>query len=359
MKMAFNARSAKKLARAMEKALAPQGIKFSHGQALDALARMQGFADWNAWSASMSADAIDRELHPFELEHSKQSEEDQYGPEVELQATTGFALRYDGRAPTCEYVRTVDPIGREIAYWDSEEWKEDPQRVMGAILGSLSRGKPTKVEPKVRDWELEGAVHLYVLVGSSNEFAETPEWAKIVITQAKLDYLQDRLRVVKANKLASLRQWGYPEEWSTDEDEDFRVESYYLECDEYGQFFYEARPKHGDYTFETRSIELDELLTALKGPKDAEYAFCERHGHVIVWGYSGDRDSLIAQLRERKIDLAGFPEGYDGSYVENHCPECNEFESECICGDEADLESQASETEEIDSADASTNEDRE
>lgn len=22
---------------------------------------------------------------------------------------------------------------------------------------------------------------------------------------------------------------------------------------------------------------------------------------------------------------------YDGSYVENHCPECNEFESECLC----------------------------
>lgn len=22
---------------------------------------------------------------------------------------------------------------------------------------------------------------------------------------------------------------------------------------------------------------------------------------------------------------------YDGSYVENHCPECNEFESECQC----------------------------
>jgi hypothetical protein len=25
------------------------------------------------------------------------------------------------------------------------------------------------------------------------------------------------------------------------------------------------------------------------------------------------------------------PKHYDGSYVENHCTECNEYESECIC----------------------------
>jgi hypothetical protein len=34
------------------------------------------------------------------------------------------------------YVRVCDPHGNEIAYWDSAEWQEDPELVMGAILGA-------------------------------------------------------------------------------------------------------------------------------------------------------------------------------------------------------------------------------
>jgi hypothetical protein len=37
-------------------------------------------------------------------------------------------------------VRFVDEKGVEIVYWDSKEWKEDPEVVMGAILGAMSSG---------------------------------------------------------------------------------------------------------------------------------------------------------------------------------------------------------------------------
>lgn len=43
----------------------------------------------------------------------------------------------------------------------------------------------------------------------------------------------------------------------------------------------------------------------------------------------------------RHLHRAGFapplapPGGYDGTYVEEHCPECEQSESECICGDGA------------------------
>lgn len=35
----------------------------------------------------------------------------------------------------------------------------------------------------------------------------------------------------------------------------------------------------------------------------------------------------------RDCEVAGYEDiqEYDGSHVENHCNECNEFESECIC----------------------------
>lgn len=37
-----------------------------------------------------------------------------------------------------EYVRLCDPDGNEYAYWDQEEWREDPALVMGAIINSAA-----------------------------------------------------------------------------------------------------------------------------------------------------------------------------------------------------------------------------
>jgi hypothetical protein len=41
------------------------------------------------------------------------------------------------------YVRLVDGRGVECAYWDSQEWVDDPKVVMGAILGALVGGPLT------------------------------------------------------------------------------------------------------------------------------------------------------------------------------------------------------------------------
>lgn len=36
------------------------------------------------------------------------------------------------------YVRFVDKNGFERAYWESSEWEEDPECVMGAIIGVMN-----------------------------------------------------------------------------------------------------------------------------------------------------------------------------------------------------------------------------
>lgn len=36
-----------------------------------------------------------------------------------------------------DYVRILDPLGGELYYWDSAEWEEDPELVMGVICHSL------------------------------------------------------------------------------------------------------------------------------------------------------------------------------------------------------------------------------
>jgi len=83
-------------------------------------------------------------LSDAELSHLKATKGLKYGKECELRTHTGFALRYEDTDGPCSYVRVVDPLGREISYWSSEEWAEDPKLVMGAILGSVVRGKPRK-----------------------------------------------------------------------------------------------------------------------------------------------------------------------------------------------------------------------
>lgn len=139
----FAVRQAKKLARTLEKELADCGVTLAHGQALDTLARLAGRRDWKEVVRSRRPEVLDQQLLSVELEHIRHSADNDYGEEAALLVHTGFSLRYSAReeAP-CDYVRVCDPAGREIAYWVSDEWRDDPEGVMGAILGALARGEP-------------------------------------------------------------------------------------------------------------------------------------------------------------------------------------------------------------------------
>ncbi len=139
---------AKKTARALEKALARKGLTLAHGAALETLAAMAGFEDWNAFSASMSEDAVNALLNDFELSHYEHTGDEDYGQEVALVAHTGFQLRYSATDEECDYVRVCDPLGRELMYWHQDEWRDDPAVVMGAILGALVRGAPELVKKR-------------------------------------------------------------------------------------------------------------------------------------------------------------------------------------------------------------------
>jgi hypothetical protein len=71
----------------------------------------------------------------------------EYGTEVVLTVENGMQLRADGEDPNgTSYVRVCDPQGREVAYWICDEWKAEPEFVMGAIIGSLcviEEGEPS------------------------------------------------------------------------------------------------------------------------------------------------------------------------------------------------------------------------
>lgn len=65
-----------------------------------------------------------------------------YGEEVVVRTDTGRELRAGAGQPgdstvTGEYVRILDANGVEQGYWHYDEWVDDPQVVMGAIVGCL------------------------------------------------------------------------------------------------------------------------------------------------------------------------------------------------------------------------------
>lgn len=137
-----NTQHAKKSARTLERFLAHAGIELGHGRALDAMAVLSGFKDWNALSHALSPAAVDARLDEFERQHARDAAGNDYGDECAVVTHTGFELRYSAQGDTPDYVRVCDPLGREVAYWVSDEWRDDPELVMGAILGALVRGMP-------------------------------------------------------------------------------------------------------------------------------------------------------------------------------------------------------------------------
>lgn len=312
MQFMFDLRSAKKLARSLEKALEQKGIALQHGQALDILSSMQGYADWNALAARLHPGTLRTELDEFERTHMRESRGQRYGREGELKAAhNGFALRFPLDSEGCEYVRTVDPFGREIAYWDHEEWQRDPRIVMGAILGSVVRSQESLSASETVSAEVTVRSPLTVYCKThprTDAWVDVPLWAKIVITQERLDALLRMRDIVIQSGLVSVTQYDGPDLWGKENDPENPIR---MECDEVSVtstfFCYSAYLKHSDLAVETATIDFDPLLEAITGPSDAKAVAYERHGDVLIWG---DYDEFfLDMLREDGEDLSGWPVG--------------------------------------------------
>lgn len=55
--------------------------------------------------------------------------------ECVIELANGGSIRCPAHPMECDYVRVCDRDGEEIAYWNVDEWVEEPTEVMGAIMG--------------------------------------------------------------------------------------------------------------------------------------------------------------------------------------------------------------------------------
>ena len=66
-----------------------------------------------------------------------------YGQEVRVPTVKGQSLCFETHAENmdgCSYIRFIDEDGDELAYWICDEWAEEPQLVMGAIMACIQNG---------------------------------------------------------------------------------------------------------------------------------------------------------------------------------------------------------------------------
>lgn len=311
MQFTFEPRAAKRLARRLEKFLKSKGMEVSLGQAIDAIADLQGFENWDTLSAALSTEALDAELDEFERKHLEDAKHLTYGNEVALRAHTGFELRYAADTAVCDYVRTVDPLGREIAYWTADEWEEDPEVVMGAILGSLVRGRPIELFPAKRNPEpatpktdespIQADLTIYVESSAADDFSgHLPGWCRFTLTPALYQHLLKRRALVQENGLYSASEWADPDVWEGEgemqpypADMPLVMEGGELFVSAH-DFWYEARPKHSDTVVTTRAISFDALAQAVSGDQDADTPDYSRRGSTILM--SCNWESLAREL---------------------------------------------------------------
>ncbi|MDO8415179.1 MAG: hypothetical protein Q7S87_03085 [Agitococcus sp.] len=134
--------------------LLEKGIKLPSSELLNAVARMAGYSDWNAFSAQTKESAVDQLLHKHERDHAHDAMDSEltveetgmqgFGPERYIQVASGFWLAVSAEDAT-DYVRVCDPLGREVVYWSANEFAEDPTCVLGALARYLNRDRKDKM----------------------------------------------------------------------------------------------------------------------------------------------------------------------------------------------------------------------
>lgn len=86
--------------------------------------------------------------------------------ECVVKLPNGHELRTPAYPEPCVYVRITDSVGNERVYWDSLEWQEDPEGVMGAIVGAMTTDS---TDPKWRKVYVERTVRVCPECGANME----------------------------------------------------------------------------------------------------------------------------------------------------------------------------------------------
>lgn len=179
-----------------------------------------------------------------------------------------------------------------------------------ALSAALQR-TPVADEPPLARLVLEAPVGLYTGVDSDNEWTEDPSWAKVPITQAFVDQLQDLRQLCVERELDRVSVDCSGVTWQKEEDRQIRGDKLHVDED---TWWISAHPKHGDYDIRTHPIYIDAFSTALS-TKKAWHEFDWRNG-TLFYDQGGETRSLIETLVDEEVLSESYLTGDAGDSID-------------------------------------------
>lgn len=102
---------------------------------------------------------------------------------------------------------------------------------------------------------------------SDNEYGDAPSWARVVLTPKLVDDVKRLSGLCAEYGLKHVGTSDAPAEWHREDELRIRCDTLLVDKED---FWFEAAPKHANYSVETRMLLITSLEKALYGESDGE-----------------------------------------------------------------------------------------
>jgi hypothetical protein len=180
------------------------------------------------------------------------------------------------------------------------------------------------IDTKSDSVRLERPLTLNLGVYAVGDRGESPNWAKVVLTQELLDRLLHLRNLAIREDLTKLSEYGEPTLWSEveeasssaeaeDEDASHDEDSFRGDFIEEGGevtvvkdlFWYSANIKHADYRIETLPTPFELLCKVISAQADVTLDQCQRFGDVLIFAWPPSREDFIDGLLQDGEKIPG------------------------------------------------------
>lgn len=104
-----------------------------------------------------------------------------------------------------------------------------------------------------------------------DDYGDGPCFAKVIVNDFLVEKIKTLASIIEEHGLSEVRVYMSPEDWGPSKVVDeLRLQGGELVVIPGGDFWFTDKPKHADYSVETRAVSLD---TVLKGIEAGEYIF--------------------------------------------------------------------------------------
>jgi hypothetical protein len=214
--------------------------------------------------------------------------------QVTPQSIQGMVKRLRAAAPGLTNAKAYEAISKMLGQpnWDTLSGLLKAEQSLPDAFAEIAkryhwREAPPRIsEPFTFLWE----------AFATSEYDDGPGWYRLEVTQAVLDELHERQTLAIKNNCEVSCDFGSGE-WGTDNPLNVRGDELHVSGD---SFWVSGRPKHCNYTVETRMADISEFFALIeKGQQAATPAFAWADG--VLFRDGGSAKEFAFNLLDEKV----------------------------------------------------------